>query len=161
MIVLCDRSEYFVENCDKYFAVVRNAFYKAKNILYDDYEFIFDGDIYKINKKRLCKRMFYAKSQVQKLDDDRVVISFEIVIPFVAVCLFLFFLFFMIAITPGMLHVPMGKAVIFSLSAAFFGVFYYNWKLTEEEIADMSIFLMRKRICFLKKYKRECRLSFS
>ena len=82
MIVLCDRSEYFVENCDKYFAVVRNAFYKAKNILYDDYEFIFDGDIYKINKKRICKRVVYAKSQVRKLGSDRAVILFEIVISF-------------------------------------------------------------------------------
>ena len=82
VITFCDRSEYFVENCDTYFTAVRDGFYKGKNILYDDYEFIFDGDIYKINKKRICKRVVYAKSQVRKLGSDRAVISFEIVISF-------------------------------------------------------------------------------
>ena len=82
MITFCDRSEYFVENCNTYFTAVRDGFYKGNNILYDDYEFIFDGDIYKINKKRLCKRVVYAKSQVRKLGSDRTVISFEIVISF-------------------------------------------------------------------------------
>ena len=87
VITFCDRSEYFVENCDTYFTAVRDGFYKTKNILYDDYEFIFDGDIYKINKKRLCKRVVYTKSQVRQLGSDRAVISFEIVISFAAVCL--------------------------------------------------------------------------
>ncbi len=82
VITFCNRSEYFVENCNTYFTAVRDGFYKGNNILYDDYEFIFDGDIYKINKKRICKRVVYAKSQVRKLGSDRAVISFEIVISF-------------------------------------------------------------------------------
>ena len=82
VITFCDRSEYFVENCNTYFTAVRDGFYKGNNILYDDYEFIFDGDIYKINKKWICKRVVYAKSQVRKLGSDRAVISFEIVISF-------------------------------------------------------------------------------